>query len=380
MKRNRAPLGELCTLVKGTSPISKTPPGAYRLVTTGEAHKSANAFQFDAEAVCIPLISSTGHGHASLKRVHYQTGKFALGSLLVAALVKDKSVLSAKFLARYLMFAKDRLIAPLMTGAANMSISVDRLATVPVEFPTLSEQERIVALLDEAEELQEARAKADRMTAAVIPALFSDMFGDPISGGKNWPIVPLMKMGQVTTGNTPPRKNTEYFGSFIEWIKTDNIDANRGVVTKAAEGLSEQGSSYGRLVPAGTVLITCIAGSRDRLGDAAVTDRDVAINQQINAIVPNAQTDSAFLCELVRAIKPVIKSRSTGVMTGIINKSSLEGIRAICPPIALQKEFGAVAAEIRELQASQSASRNRLDALFESMSHQAFVGTGKRES
>ena len=70
MKRTRASLGELCTLVKGTSPISKTPPGAYPLITTGEEHRTAESYQLDGEAVCIPLISSTGHGHASLKRVH----------------------------------------------------------------------------------------------------------------------------------------------------------------------------------------------------------------------------------------------------------------------------------------------------------------------
>jgi hypothetical protein len=87
MKRQRASLGELCMLVKGTSPISKTPPGQYPLVTTGEGHKAAASFQFDTEGVCIPLISSTGHGHASLKRVHYQSGKFALANLLASALV-----------------------------------------------------------------------------------------------------------------------------------------------------------------------------------------------------------------------------------------------------------------------------------------------------
>lgn len=58
MKRQRKTVGELCSLAKGTSPISKTLPGPYPLVTTGEAHKTADSFQFDAEAVCIPLISS----------------------------------------------------------------------------------------------------------------------------------------------------------------------------------------------------------------------------------------------------------------------------------------------------------------------------------
>src|SRR5260370_920227 len=159
MKRQRAPLGELCRLIKGTSPISRTPPGPYPLVTTGEEHKTANTFQFDAEAVCIPLISSPGHGHASLKRVHYQVGKFALANLLAAAVVKDRYVLSAHFLERYLMFTKDRLVVPLMTGAANMSISIDRLATIPVEFPPFADQERIVKLLDKADQRPKLRRR-----------------------------------------------------------------------------------------------------------------------------------------------------------------------------------------------------------------------------
>ena len=103
MKLKRQTLGELCTLIKGTSPISKTVPGPHTLVTTGETHKTADQFQLDTEAVCIPLISSTGHGHASLKRVHHQTGKFALANLLAAAVVKDPTKLSAKFLAQYLL-------------------------------------------------------------------------------------------------------------------------------------------------------------------------------------------------------------------------------------------------------------------------------------
>jgi type I restriction enzyme S subunit len=170
MRRHRALLGDLCTLVKGTSPISKTPPGQYPLVTTGEVHKTADTFQLDAEAVCIPLISSTGHGHASLKRVHHQSGKFALANILVAAIVKDRSVVSPKFLSHYLDFSKDRLIVPLMTGAANMSISIDRLSTVPVEFPSPAEQERIVKLLEEADELRKLRAQSDRRTATLVPA------------------------------------------------------------------------------------------------------------------------------------------------------------------------------------------------------------------
>ena len=46
----------------------------------------------------------------------------------------------------------------------------------------------------------------------------------------------------------------------------------------------------------------------------------------------------------------------------------------VLPPLPLQKEFAIQVTEIRELEARQAASRERLDALFQSMLHRAFRG------
>lgn len=132
--------------------------------------------------------------------------------------------------------------------------------------------------------------------------------------------------------------------------------------------------AVGRVVPAGSVLVTCIAGSRERIGDAAVADRPVAINQQINALVPSALNNPVFVCEMMRALRPVIQHRATGVMTGIISKSGLEAIPAIQPPLALQEQFADSVEEMRAFDAHQSASSRRLDQLFQSMVHRAFGG------
>ena len=65
-------IGELCTITKGSTSIMKAVPGPYPLVTTGPERKSSIDYDFDDEAVCIPLVSSTGHGHKSLNYIHYQ--------------------------------------------------------------------------------------------------------------------------------------------------------------------------------------------------------------------------------------------------------------------------------------------------------------------
>lgn len=137
-------LGEICTLEKGIAPIQKTNPGIFPLVVTAEERLSADSYQFDGEYVCIPMVSSTGHGHASLKRIHYQTGKFSLGNILCAIRSKDESVLITKYLYIFLSFFKDELLVSLMKGSANVSLSVTDLINLVVPIPSVEVQNRIV--------------------------------------------------------------------------------------------------------------------------------------------------------------------------------------------------------------------------------------------
>lgn len=120
-------LSECCTLEKGNTPIQKAAPGQYPLVVTTEERKSSNTYQFGKPTVCIPLISSRGHGVASLSSLFYQEGKFALGNILCGVTPVNRDELSAKFLFYYLNHKKDTLIVPLMRGGANVSLTVDSL-------------------------------------------------------------------------------------------------------------------------------------------------------------------------------------------------------------------------------------------------------------
>jgi type I restriction enzyme S subunit len=378
MKRQRAPLGELCRLVKGASPISKTPPGPFPLVTTGEERKTANSFQFDTEAVCVPLISSTGHGHASLKRIHYQSGKFALANLLAAALVKDDSALSPKFLTRYLNFTKDRLIVPLMTGAANMSISIDRLATVPVEFPRLPEQEQIVKLLDEADELRKLRAQADRRTAALIPALFHEMFGENTK--KPLARVRLEQIAEVVSGVAKGRKFNGCQPVEVPYLRVANVQAGYLDLSeiKTIQALPEEVEELA--LRKGDVLLT-EGGDFDKLGRGAMLDQDlpncIHQNHVFRVRVERSKLDPVYFAKflLTREARGYFlgcAKRTTNLAS--INMTQLRALPVLLPPLPLQKEFAARVSEIRAMQAEQAASRRRLDELFQSMLHRAFNG------
>jgi len=141
-------IGEVCSIEKGTTGLAQAVPGKYPLVATSAERKSSKDYQFDAKAICIPLVSSTGHGKKTLNYVHYQEGKFALGSILAALIPKDESALSARYLHAYLQKNKDRVLVPLMKGAANVSLSVTAISNIEIPLPSIKEQEEILEKID----------------------------------------------------------------------------------------------------------------------------------------------------------------------------------------------------------------------------------------
>lgn len=143
----RARIGDLCQIIKGVTGLASASPGPYPLVATGADRKTCATWQFDTDAVCIPLVSSTGHGKKTLNYVHYQSGKFALGTILAAVIPKDPSVLTARFLHLYLSHFKDTLLVPLMKGAANVSLPMKEIASVEIPIPPLEEQQNLIDLI-----------------------------------------------------------------------------------------------------------------------------------------------------------------------------------------------------------------------------------------
>lgn len=140
----RYKLIDICSIEKGKVGIQKAIPGEYPLVVTAEERLTCNEYQFDTKAVCIPLVSSTGHGHASLKRVHYQEGKFALGNILCAVIPKDEKVVLAEYLYVYFSIMKDDVLVPLMKGAANVALTVTDLKNIVIPIPDINNQQKII--------------------------------------------------------------------------------------------------------------------------------------------------------------------------------------------------------------------------------------------
>ena len=155
-------LGDLFDVEKGKIGIMAATPGKFPLVTTGEDFTSHFEPHFTGDAICIPLISATGHGHASLKRLHHIEGEFAVGSILCACINRAPERVMARYAYYYLSACKDTVLIPLMQGTANMSMKVADIVGIEIPLPPLTEQQALVARLDAlAEKTQQVEAHLD---------------------------------------------------------------------------------------------------------------------------------------------------------------------------------------------------------------------------
>lgn len=161
-------LGHICSITKGATGIMKAIPGPYTMIALGETDKTHNEFQFDAKAVIIPLVSSTGHGHASMKRVKYCEGKFALGNILCAVIPNDENFVLAKYLHIYLHWNREELLVSQMKGMANVSLPMNRIADVMVTVPNIEKQREIIEL---EKQLVDKEIEADKLFADQLTQL-----------------------------------------------------------------------------------------------------------------------------------------------------------------------------------------------------------------
>ncbi|SOT46204.1 N-6 DNA methylase [Burkholderia cenocepacia] len=161
------PLHELFDIYRGTVGATQAVGGDYTCVTTSEESKRHTEWNFDGEAICVPIVSSTGHGHASIKRIHYVSGKFSAATITAVMLKKKGAKIHVPYVYHYLSAHKDELLVPLMRGAANVSLNEGRLGNLRIPVPCdLEEQKRIVEGVVQAklkiESLKEKLAQAEK--------------------------------------------------------------------------------------------------------------------------------------------------------------------------------------------------------------------------
>jgi len=148
-----------------------------------------------------------------------------------------------------------------------------------------------------------------------------------------WFFERVENMGRVITGSTPPMSDPENYGGDFCWATAQDFKSK--YIKNTVVKLSNKGKGVARVLPAGSVLVTCIAS----IGLNAIAQTEMATNQQINAIVPNSNFDSEFLYYLFCYNTGKLKQYAGGGGILILSKGEFEKIRFLVPQFLEQKKI-----------------------------------------
>jgi type I restriction enzyme S subunit len=223
------------------------------------------------------------------------------------------------------------------TGIINLQLE-RYLNEEKIPLPPLSEQNRIVSILDRANELIEKRKKAIGLLDEYLKSVFLDMFGDPVTNPKGWEKNKLSELGKLDRGVSKhrPRNAPVLLGGEHPLIQTGEVARADLFIKNYTHTYSEIGLKQSKKWPAGTLCIT-IAANIARTG---ILQFDACFPDSIVGFVPNeTKTTNIFIHYWVSFLQKILEDSAPESAQKNINLQILRNLDVITPSLKSQKIF-----------------------------------------
>lgn len=143
----------------------------------------------------------------------------------------------------------------------------DSFVKVVCNVPSMNEQKQIASYFERLDSLivlhQDKYNSVKKLKQYMLQKMFPQK-GESVpeirfAGFSDaWEQRKLGELGEIMTGSTPSTSKSEYYSDDgIPWVTPTDIDAL--TISDTPKKLSEEGMKVGRVVPANTILCTCIA-------------------------------------------------------------------------------------------------------------------------
>ncbi len=353
----------------------KTEPGSYPLVVTAAYRRTSKNYQLEGPAVCIPLVSSTGHGDAALHRVHFQEGKFALSNLLVALLPKELNICNPKYLYFLLMAKKDEYFVPLMLGTANVSLKVQDISGVQIPLPPVIEQLRIVAKIEElSKKVDEARdlrkQSIKELNSLLITMAHRDDLDDRSKCKMGWSSVVLEEVIRQTFDPHPVRLDAKYPNAGI-------YSFGRGLFDKSPiDGMMTSASSLNR-IHSGQFIYSRLFAFEGAYGIVSKQFDGCFVSNEYPTFDCSDRIKAEFLFSYFKSpgiwAEVAAGSKGLGNRRQRVQPDRILSHRLMLPPVEWQEKICAVFAKVELLNKTQHETEEALSVLMPSVLSKVFV-------
>jgi type I restriction enzyme S subunit len=299
----------------------------------------------------------------------------------VSILRVDESVADSRFITHLCnsQLMRDR-IAKVARGATRSRITRTELGETEIPLPSLAEQHRIAAQLEQADRLVRTRRYALELSATLLPAVFHKFFGKANSQSGDWPSVELAELcdheDDVRCGPFGTQLNKSEFrtsGIPLWGIKHVNAEFALRAREFLTETKAEELDEYS-LLPGDLVMTR-----KGTVGNCALYPahfpRGVMHSDLLRIRLKSGVCSPLFLMHQLhnsRAIERQIEMISGGAIMAGINVGMLKSIKIQLPPLPLQQRFANMVTRVERLRAAQRESLRLAEHLFQSLLHDAF--------
>ena len=174
---------------------------------------------------------------------------------------------------------------------------------------------------------------------------------------------PLREIITFKGGGTPSKAVTEYWDGAIPWATVKDFTSTR--ISATQDHITEAGlyNSSANLIPRGHVIIP----TRMSLGKAAINEVDLAINQDLRALIPTLPVNSRYLLYVVLSLKDTIVRKGSGATVKGISQNELYGLEIYLPPLDDQIRIAHLLGTVEGLIGQRKQQLQQLDELLRSV-------------
>lgn len=273
----------------------------------------------------------------------------------------DEKTINSDFLYRVLW--SERIQKQLLNASQRTSmaaINFKTVARVKIPLPPLATQQKIAAILDETDKVRQLNKQLIDKYDALTQSLFLDMFGDPVNNPKGWEKVKFEETSKNLDSKRIPIKQSD----------REKIQGNYPYY--GATGIVDYVNDY---IFSGVYLLVAEDGKNlvNRKKPIAWTvNGDFWVNNHSHIVEFNGVTDLEYLGFHLNHMD--ISNYVTGIDQFKMNKSNLNRIPIMKPPLSLQNQFAERVQAIEQQKSQAQESLQKSQELFHSLLQRAFKG------
>jgi type I restriction enzyme S subunit len=381
-------LDRLAAIVGGSTPRRDEPrnwgPGHFWATPTDlpMPGEGIHVLERTAETITDEGLRSCSTNLLPIGAVLYSTratiGKLAIANVPVATNQGFNNLIAGpNIYNRYLAYALQFLtpdISRLAGSTTFKEVSRSALRGFKIPVPPVSEQHRIVELLEEADRLRRLRREADTKVARILPALFLKMFEKPERWGHT---EALGRLVTIKSGGTPSKTVPEFWRGPIPWVSPK--DMKRDEINDAEDHISEAAlqTSAAPLVPEDAVLIVVRGMILARDVPIAIARKPVSINQDMKALILADERMSPhflFAALKVQAMRLLSEVTTAAHGTKKLETGRLENVPIPIPSPSALAKFSSAYEQLLAIDRQRTAIGPRIDELFSVLLQRAFSG------